>query len=364
MLIKVPVLSHLTKTIYNKNIVIRPSQIYVEVDILFNGLGKKMTLALSVSLSLFVVFTSITLYYIISKSIYTSYVNTSIQYTNQKLQNLNIYMGLVKETSKLLSNNVEILEALKEKKPRASIETILDGIKSTYNDFSTVGIYLYSFDRITYSSSNISNMPLYNDLIIDLNLNEFLDSDQDSLWTIRDKNIKEVIKIQVLDEYNSAYGLLTYISKIFDANKKFIGLLIINVDIMKIYDLFDSKSPEFFGQASSYILKDSKILPYPSISKTLDSQLESRIIHDKISNKPIIYNNNIVFYNDLFSYSNIALVIIIPLSPFLNYLNKLIVLFAIVSILFIVYFTIVSKLISKSITLPLNKLNKKMRKPI
>lgn len=337
---------------------------------MFNSLGKKLTLTLSITLAVFVIFTSIILYYIISKSIYTSYVKTSIQYIHHKFENLQIYMGLVEETSKLLCNNSTILSALEEQKNRTDIATILDGINSTYNDFSAVGIYLYSINGIEYSTSNITNMPHYDDIISSMDLDKFLSSEQDSVWVIRDSNISETIAVQVSDSYKTTYGLLTYVLKIYDNldnhdNNNIKGLLVVNVDIMKLYNLFKSNNPDFFGQANSYILHNHKILPYPSVSQSISSETSNRIVtNSKKHESPIIYENNIISYHNISDYSNTILVILMPISPFLTALNTVIMIFTAVSLIFIIYFIIISNIISKSITLPLNSLNKKMKTPL
>lgn len=331
---------------------------------MFNTLGKKITLALSITLSVFVVFTSFTLYNVIKRNIYESYINTSVQYTQQKYKSLQIYMGLVEETSRLLSNESKIT-AFNGQVSRIDIETILDGLKSTYNDFSTVGIYWYGSNGKNFSSSNISDMPAYNDIVMGLGLDKFLDSGENSVWVIRSRNIHEEIKINISDNYNTSYGLLTFISKIYDSSGyAYKGILVINVDIMKLYNLFNSQNDKFFGQASLYILDGERILPYPAMSKALKHDLEMKILSDKGADYPILHNNNIILYNPLSQYSDTFLASVMPLSPFFNTLNIFVAILGIVSFLFIIYFLIISKLLSKSITIPLGKLYEKMGKSL
>lgn len=331
---------------------------------MFHNLGKRIVLALSITLSIFVVITSIVLYSVISHNIFGSYEKTAIQYIQQKVQNFHINMRLAEEVSKLLLNNSKILEAMDKSMPPSEVESILDGIKSTDSDFSIVGIYLYSNKGMSYSSSNVSNMPTYEQLKKDMDLDYFLNSSQQSLWVVRNSNINENINIRQSDPYKTNYGLLTFTSKVFDNDHNYRGILVVNIDIMKLYNLFKSQKDGFFSPASSYILKEDEILPYPYISKKISPYLEKELINKKSTTAPFIYKNNLILNSELSENSNTYIVTVMPLSPFYDKFKALILILLVTAFLFIPCFIIVSRLVSISITSPLSKLYSKMEKVI
>ncbi len=331
---------------------------------MFHNLGKRIVFTLSITLSIFVVITSIVLYSVISHNIFGSYEKTAIQYIQQKLQNFHINMRLAEEVSKLLLNNSKILEAMDKSMPTSEIEPILDGIKSTDSDFSIVGIYLYSNNGMSYSSSNVSNMPTYEQLVKDLDLDLFLNSNYQSLWFVRNRNINEIINIRQSDPYKTNYGLLTFTSKVFDSNHDYRGILVVNVDIMKLYNLFKYQKDGFFSHASSYVLNEDKILPYPGTNKQIPTYLVKEIINKRSYNAPYIYKNNIILNSELSENSHTYIVTVMPLSPFYNKFKTLILVLVIIGLLFIPCFIVVSRLVSISITSPLSKLYSKMEKVI
>lgn len=280
----------------------------------------------------------------------------------QKYQNFDLYLKLTEETAKLLSNNQKVLESISSKSADYTIETLLDGMKTTDADFNVIGIYLYGLNGTKYSSSNVSDLPDFNDLVKDMSLDSFVDSQQESIWGVRIKNIDETIKIYIAN-YKPDYGMFTYVSKIYSGKRSLLGYIVINVDINKLYKTFSPKSNDIFDKSSCYIIQNGQLLPYPPGSKKLNTNME-KFLKNFDYTKTVKYKNNLLLCNKLHNSVNTYVVTLLPMNPIHNKFRDFTIMLVAVSMLFIGIVIYISKILSLSITLPLSQLHQKMQHPL
>lgn len=308
--------------------------------------------------------TTIIVYKIITLNISDSYIKTSSQRVIQKYQNFDLYTKLTEETAKLISNNEKILEILDYPQSDYSIETLLDGMKSTDAEFNIISIFLYSSTGANYRTSNINYMPTLDALIKDMNLQAFINSKQESIWCVRTKNIFEEIRLTGSNNYKPDYGMITHLSKIYDNNKTLKGYLVINVHINKLYKSFTPNKTYSFDKSSCYIIQDGEILPYPSSSANLSDKMKIKLKELDYNKDRILYENNIILQKKLSNSLNTHIISVIPLDPILYKFYNFMVIIFIVSAIFITVIIITGKILSKSITSPLNQLLNKMQHPL
>lgn len=325
---------------------------------MFRRFARSIKLTITVIISLCVILTSIVAFLTIKKYTYNIFVHLSVQYLMQQNQNAQLYLDVIEETSRLLSENQKIVFALETSKFDNNIIPLLDGVK--VSNINITGISLYGENGPLYISSNVTAAPTFAQLKDDKMLNQFMTSTQSSLWLIRYKSISEYYN----SYRNNKYGVLTYSQKIYDKNNKLLGYLLVDTDIISFYNFFKSDNNSPFKHSDTYIIcNDSEILPAP-YSTEPDQFINADIfknLHVDNSYKISSNRREILIFNKIPS-SIDRVVSIVSLDTIYMQIYLLMSIFVLIIAFFVTFSLFGSFFISKSITQPLSILYDKIKK--
>lgn len=121
---------------------------------MFRSFGRNIRLVLVLFITVYIVASSFILYRTMEHRSLDMLRQLSVQYTGQQHKNTLLFMNWLEETSKLISNNQVVQNALKKPTYDGAISPILEGIRSSSSDI--LGIYIWGEAGGTYSSSNVS----------------------------------------------------------------------------------------------------------------------------------------------------------------------------------------------------------------
>ena len=196
---------------------------------------------------------SVLLYIVLKKNILQNYLELSVQYASQQNQKANLYLNLITETAKLLTNDQDIVEVLQSPKFDSALvnRTInkLSGIQTS--NVSLTGITIYGLNGVCYKSESIGlapNTPPPLEVLKNVpSFKEFATSEQSSLlWWVRSQSTLEfpVYDSNILD------GLITLALKIFNPEQELIGFLLVDMKLTPFLHFFKDQR----GKSEVYVL--------------------------------------------------------------------------------------------------------------
>lgn len=322
---------------------------------MFNKLKFKVQGIVIIIFTLGSLIISITTYFALKSIVYNNFVSLSSKSYTQNIDNITMYRKLIEESSKLITQNTNILGVLTS--PYVyNISTILDITQTSYPGI--LGVALIDASGNEYLSDNVAGYPKFDTLISDKQINSFLLSKDKSYWSVRNEHIA---KYYGKDTYNEKLGAVSFITKIYDINGKRIGLLCIDIKPSYIQSLFLDGSSDFISNSRVYIsIGQDDILPHKNEDNT-DVYLKNSIV---LKNSNSSYHSTtldkkyILLYDTLFN--NNKAVLAVPLTPLYMELNQLIMLLIIINLLVLTLSYLIGRILSNSISDPLTKLHKKM----
>jgi len=321
---------------------------------IFKKIENRIKTIVILAVSSVLIFSCIAAYFVSKKIFVDDFVQKSIKLTNQINENIHSHMNLIEETANLVSKSPRVIEALTSSQYDVGVIPVLDSVIST--NVSIVGVSLYSKNDTIYTSSTVSSPPNLEYLKQNGFLQDFMFEDGASFWEIRNGGID--------DYYTSVYysskskGIITYVRKITTETGGVLGYLLIDTTSNYIYDYYDYNKEIFFKNLALYMRYDGDkvISMHGDIGDTRFinfSYSGNYYVDDK--DKRIIINHKL-------DNSNIELYICVSLENILNIHRQLIIIMVgICFVSFVLLFIILSPL-TKSVTVPLHKLQVKMDK--
>ena len=187
-----------------------------------------------------VVGSSVLLYLVLQKNIFHNFLELSVQYASQQDQKANLYLNLIAETAKLLSNDQDVIEVLQN--PRFDSALVnrttnkLSGIQTS--NVTLTGITIYGLNGVCYRSEAIglapNNPPALEELKAVPLFQNFVASGESLLWWVRSQRTMElpIYNANILD------GLMTLALKIYNHDRELIGYLLADLRITPFLHFF------------------------------------------------------------------------------------------------------------------------------
>lgn len=328
---------------------------------MFKSLELKIKCLITVALAICFIVVSVVSYFSIKRIGFDNFSNLSVKYIMQKNINFELYMKYIEETSKQITMNPQTLEILKEHNADNNFIASLDEMK--LSDSNILGVALFWKEGDSITSRNASAYPRLELLRSYASINNFLNSAADCIWLIRDNYTAEHYGYSY---FNKKYGVITYITKIYDKAQNILGYLLIDIDIKCIYSFFNSSSIAFCNKIDIYSLSsDGSILPpRPNIIRNEDiiPDIEQKIKLPEPSGCTFSSDrrNLLIFSNP--SSSDIKIVSSVPLKDLLVKLNYLVIGSFMITLLLILLSVYIAIRLSRSIIIPLTNLFNKMNK--
>ena len=326
---------------------------------MFQRLNQKITLTISVAMTLVVLITSTLAYVILKNIIYDHYKVLVTQCTEQSNKNTRLYMNLMEETTNYFASDPVLMEAIKKEEFDSRILSILDGLRST--NLNILGVSLYTDSGAVYTSSNVTNAPNLSWLIENEIPSGFpKDTEQQSVWTIRYRYLD---KSYYINYYPRKKGLFSYIHKIADSTGEFTGYLVVDTNISTLSNFYRSSLSEYFELYESYILTENGSI----LAEQMPPESELRELNNRSDDKGIQIlghgRDELIVSSDIPS-ANGDVIIHLALNKLNGRLIRLVILLAILSALLALLSVRISRMLAKSITHPLNHLYRKMKDPL
>lgn len=331
---------------------------------MFDKLEQKIRFMVILIIAFSIIISSILLYLALQRNIFNDFTQLSVQYSRQQDRNADLYLSLIEETSKLLTTDEDIIQALQRPKFDSVLVNKavakLSGIQTS--SVTLTGITMYGLNQVCYSSESIglapNNPPSLKQLMSNPLFKRFADSKQPTLWWVR---YQKLLKYPI---YNSNFrdGLMTLALKIFNSNNQLIGFLLVDMKMNSFLQFFTDREQK----NEVYCLTgENKVLRVPftkkpaaaiatDIKKAHQSQVQFRISSDR--------RRLYIFFP--IPHSADKIVKVIPYTGIYLQLMSFLILLVILNLCFITLAVISSKMIARSVSQPLTTLYRKMQRHI
>lgn len=296
-------------------------------------------------------------YSVIRSVIYDNFIDFSEKNITQKINNINIYSKFIEETSKQISTNLDVISFLTNKDNHVNVVDYLDSVKQSH--FGILGVALFDISGTGYLSNYTSSYPSLNDLEHNDTLGKLLALEQKSFWSLRTNDIAVYYNNT---NYNKEYGVITFVSKLYDDKNSLCGYLFVDIDPQYIYSFFKNSTSAFPSDTMAYISNnDSGIL-----SSKLNHNLNKEMLYEitsgmGISNGYKISSNKdlALFYNNYMN--NNKIIVAVPLTGLYSRLNHMALVMIVLIFVLIIASVFISIMLTNSISTPLTELYKKMK---
>lgn len=324
---------------------------------MFDKLKFRINSLVILTFSLSFIIIGVISYSVIRTVIYDNFIDFSVKNINQKINNIKIYSKFIEETSKQVTANPDTIRVLKHQESTLNIVNVLDSVNQSH--LGVLGVALFDTSGTTYLSNYTTAYPPLSKLLKNDVIAKLFASGQDSFWSVRTQDISGYYNNT---RYPEEYGMITFVSKIFDDANNLSGYLFIDIDPQYAYSFFKSSERAFPNHTTSYIANsESGILPsnlnLPPTAELLNEINSSMNITNgyKISaNKKFILTCNDFFNNN-------KIIVIVPLAGLYTKLNQMVLIMLSAIVALILLSIITALLLTNSISVPLTDLYKKMR---
>ncbi|TCL68542.1 hypothetical protein EDC14_101383 [Hydrogenispora ethanolica] len=323
---------------------------------MFNRLEFKIRALIVTVISTSALITSVFLYCALRQNIIGHSVRLAVQYAEQQNRNAQLFLSLMEETAKLLLNDEDIIRALQNPNFNSSIVNKaidkLNGIQTS--SVSLTGMTIYGLNRAYYSSDSIDLAPNHRPTLEQLMQNSafrcFATSAQQRLWWTHAPEARG---------RSGQNAILTLALKIVNPAGKRLG-----------YVLLDMRTPSFFQffadprkGSGAYIMAGSRELFRAPYHRGLPVEpLRSRPKKNGPAKFFMDRFGRFLYIGFPISYSSDTIVKVLPLAGVRRQLFGFLLLLLLSNLAFIGGSVWVSRIISASITRPLNELLLKMQK--
>jgi len=299
----------------------------------------------------------------IFKDFLMDYYYQLLQKNDQSItNNYKVYVTLIEESAKQIGTNSKVFELLKNNNAGGNITEILDGIK--LSNTRILAVVLYDTNGRYYTSSYVVDYPGLRELLKDKRIREFIANDKkQSLWLIRNRELAPYYNNTY---YKSIYGVVGFVSKIYDENKKLSGYLVIDIDPKYFYQRHFGVSDR--ADISVYLYDENiGLLPRQDEQTQNLIKLSSVIKNRKIDSKALKKENTLVRIDDntlldmVKIFESGYIVILYDISEFGRDIMTYTILVIIISALLIGMSFLSSTILTQTIYKPLINLVNKIR---
>ena len=217
-----------------------------EGDYLFRRIEKKIVLIIAITISFCTIISSTATYLIIRRNILNNFIPLAIQSAAQQKNNLDLFLDLTTESSKLLTTDPEFISLLKRPHVKSTeffkIIEKLNDIQAS--NLSIIGLTLYGMNGVFYpsnSSNNTANStPDLHQILKDPIIKKFINMPEKSLWFDRFQKDYWITDLTLNLYLNS--GVFTFVQKVYEPNGPLIGLLMTDITIDSLYGHFNNSN--------------------------------------------------------------------------------------------------------------------------
>lgn len=283
--------------------------------------------------------TNFTAFYTTYRNMHNNALQLSLSYAKQQEQSFRLWLQLLEETASLFLQHHLLDEALLSESWNESLNSLTDDYLQSSLYLSSIQIY--TINGHIYGSKDTS-VPLSYQDVETIVSGQGQDSAAPSIWYVCNTPTQA-----------APYGYLSYITGIYSSSQMPLGYLVFNIDLRRVFGLFDiSKNAPFQIDRLAIQTESGQW-----ISQT-DSALFQRAAHQTDQEYSIA--DNLLVYPFPIPKSNSLLLMAVPTDTLWDYTTLfLICLFSTTVSIFIGYFAI--RALSDSIILPLRTLYQKIQ---
>ena len=297
----------------------------------------------------------------IFKDFLMDYYYQLLQKNDQSItNNYKVYVTLIEESAKQIGTNSKVFELLKNNNAGGNITEILDGIK--LSNTRILAVVLYDTNGRYYTSSYVVDYPTLGELLKDKRISEFVANDKkQSLWLIRNRELAPYYNNTY---YKNIYGVVSFVSKIYDENKKLSGYLVIDIDPKYFYQRHFGVSDR--ADISVYLYDENiGLLPRQDEQAQnlikLSSVIKNKKIDSKTLKKELARIDDSTLLDMVKIFESGYIVILYDVSEFGRDIMTYTILVIIVSVLLIGMSFLSSSILTQTIYKPLINLVNKIR---
>lgn len=328
---------------------------------MFAGLERKIRLIIILLIAFSVIVSSILLYLALYQTISHNFIQLSVQYARQQNLNANLYLTLIEETAKLLTNDDELVETLENPEfDSFLVNRTIDKLSGAQTaNVSIAGITIYGLDGVYYRSKPIgldpSSPPPLQQLMTDPQFYEFTLSEEPTLWWVRRHSPTE----QMHEKF------MTLALKIHNINQHLTGYLLVEIKIDSFLSFFNQQTTG--KTAEVYVVTgDNETLPAPFNEKPTVGWTRElpRTTYENPADFHTVQDRRFLYVLFPVRHSRENVVKVISLTDTYFPLTGFLVLLILLNIALILPAVTLSKTIAKSISQPLSALLRKIQKKI
>jgi hypothetical protein len=278
--------------------------------------------------------------------IYKNYLSMAEQKMDRNMNNCELYVSSALTSTFNLTQDQELIEELSSPTGN-SLTKKLDNL-CNYS-LKIDGATAYSLNGRIYTSSKVTNVPILEKLREDVGIHNFLESDEKSFISVRNKQIALIYNNTV---YPEEYGIITCCYKVYK-NQNLVGYIFADIIPANLYQYFNPSYDDYFKNTKTFISRHEEFLSYQNNLSFISYFREAG--KDKISKdlKYILITNESDYLGSSFTS-------IIPLSKLIISLALILGLMLLVSVILIIGIHFISKYFSSNVTERLDKLLSKM----
>lgn len=303
---------------------------------MFKKLKSKIIAHLFLVSAIFTITLSLMFIGVISKMMYDTQVNKTYNNLESGINGCKTYLSTVMGFVDNVATNKVVMDFSSNGGSYNKIKDLLDGLCTTSTKVD--GAMLYTSNGYMVYSAGVGSPPLLEELKEVELINDFFNSNEESLISFR----KEAIaKVYNKTYYNKHNGIVSCIRKIISESDEVVGLLVVDILPETLYNArfdfssFETTSICFFSDESPYLLSNE---------------------YDKYINYSNGMTNNKSFYIVKGTIEGTDLIILTPLNHFWNKILLISMIVLSIDILLLTITFFVSKYVSRSVIKPLEKL--------
>lgn len=320
---------------------------------MFQRLHLRIQVALLTAVLLYIALSSWVVYRTMESRGMESLQRMSVQYTGQQHQNAELFKRWLEETVQIVANREGIGEALSGKRYDESLLPLLDGLRASNVDLSS--LVLYGRQGAVYSSGNITSIRNLEQLTDEPEIGRFLRSGTTSEWMALDASL-------LYYPYGGkARKSLFHFTRITDSNGVLLGVLQFETSLPKLAGFFRSEPGTLYGGNRVYVAAaDGQWLDVNGLNAEVSEETDAASVRFSGERLEAEIEGGILLMYAL-EHSADRIAIVIPNDQMRGELGKLGAILIAVNVAMALLFVLLARRLSLSITVPLTALFRKMR---
>lgn len=167
-------------------------------------------------------------------SLWSTYETIAADSLKRNVDSCSMYISSVQISAADVARNARVTSELVNNEGISLAQTLDDACNFA---MQITAITVYSLDGRTYTSSGINDIPAYDALAEIQGFQEFMDSGENSLFSVR---TDVIAKIYNRNAYSQSKGIITCFEKIFDENGDVLGIVAADILPEALYDILSA----------------------------------------------------------------------------------------------------------------------------